>query len=72
MLNGGHIYLEGITMKCDKCGNDKPLLLTRQNPKGQAGIFHCENCTGTPVSNSEEALKVAIVGGKGVADGEHH
>lgn len=72
MLNGGHIYLEGITMKCDKCGNDKPLLLTRQNPKGQAGIFYCEKCTDTPVADSEEALKLAIVGGKGVTSDQHH
>ena len=47
-------------MKCDKCGTDKFLLLTRQNPKGETGIFHCEKCTGPPVNNTGEALAAAI------------
>ena len=49
-------------IKCDKCGSEKYLLLTRQNPKGEKGIFHCEKCTGTPVNNTDQAL-VAAIGG---------
>ena len=49
-------------IKCDKCGSEKYLLLTRQNPKGEKGIFHCEKCTGTPVNNIAKAL-VAAIGG---------
>ena len=49
-------------MKCDNCGNENYLLLTRQNPKGQKGIFHCEQCTGTLVNNVGEALVEAIQG----------
>lgn len=48
--------------KCDNCGNENYLLLTRQNPKGQKGIFHCEICTETLVDNIGEALVVAIQG----------
>ena len=47
-------------IKCDSCGNENALLLTRQNPKGQKGIFHCEDCTGTLVDNFGEALVEAI------------
>ena len=46
-------------IKCDKCGSEKFLLLTRQNPKGEKGIFHCEKCTGTPVNNIAQALVAA-------------
>jgi hypothetical protein len=49
-------------IKCDKCGNDKAILLTRQNPKGQAGIFHCEKCTGENITNSDSDLVTAIIG----------
>lgn len=49
-------------IKCNNCGNEKALLLTRQNPKGQKGIFHCEECTGTLVDNFGEALVEAIQG----------
>ena len=48
--------------KCDNCGSENYLLLTRQNPKGQKGIFHCEECTGTLVDNFGEALVEAIQG----------
>jgi uncharacterized Zn finger protein len=48
--------------KCDNCGTENFLLLTRQNPKGQKGIFHCEQCTGTLVDNVGEALVAAIQG----------
>lgn len=51
-------------IKCDNCGNEKALLLTRQNPKGQKGIFHCEQCTGALVDNVGEALVEAICGGE--------
>ena len=49
-------------IKCDNCGNEKALLLTRQNQKGQKGIFHCEQCTGSLVDNVGEALVKAILG----------
>ena len=49
-------------IKCNNCGNEKALLLTRQNPKGQKGIFHCEEYTGTLVDNFGEALVEAIQG----------
>ena len=48
--------------KCDNCGSENFFLLTRQNPKGQKGIFHCEQCTGTLVDNVGEALVAAIQG----------
>ena len=51
-------------IKCDKCGSEKFLLLTRQNPKGEKGIFYCEKCTGTPVNNIAQALVAAIGGVK--------
>ena len=49
-------------IKYNNCGNEKALLLTRQNPKGQKGIFHCEECTGNLVDNFGEALVEAIQG----------
>ena len=52
-------------IKCDKCGSENYLLLTRQNPKGEEGIFHCEKCTGTPVTNTAQALVAAIEGTSG-------
>jgi len=56
-------------IKCDNCGNEKALLLTRQNPKGQKGIFHCEQCTGALVDNAGEALVEAICGGEAQEQG---
>ena len=49
-------------INCSNCGNEKALLLTRQNPKGQKGVFHCEQCTGALVDNIGEALIEAIQG----------
>ena len=49
-------------INCSNCGNEKALLLTRQNPKGQKGIYHCEQCTGALVDNFGEALVEAIQG----------
>lgn len=49
-------------IKCDQCGNENAILLTRQNQKGEKGIFHCEQCTGTLVDNVGEALVEAICG----------
>lgn len=49
-------------VKCDLCGSVDYILLTRQNPKGQKGVFHCEECTGTLVDNFAEALVTAIIG----------
>ena len=49
-------------INCSNCGNEKALLLTRQNPKGQKGNFHCEQCTGALVDNFGEALIEAIQG----------
>ena len=49
-------------VKCDLCGSVDYILLTRQNPKGQKGVFHCEECTGTLVDNFGEALVEAIQG----------
>ncbi|WP_171406466.1 MULTISPECIES: hypothetical protein [Acinetobacter] len=57
-------------IKCNNCGNEKALLLTRQNPKGQKGIFHCEQCTGTLVDNVGEALVEAICGGEAQEQGQ--
>lgn len=48
--------------KCDGCYSENFLLLTRQNPKGQKGIFHCEKCTGKLVDNVGEALVTAVTG----------
>ena len=56
-------------IKCDKCGSENYLLLTRQNPKGEKGIFHCEKCTGTPVNNIAQAL-VAAIGGVELLEAE--
>ena len=50
-------------LKCDMCGSADYILLTRQNPKGEKGIFHCEQCTGALVDNFGEALVEAITGG---------
>ena len=47
-------------MKCDKCGNEEALLLTRQNPKGEKGIFWCEKCTNTNVITIRKALEEAL------------
>lgn len=49
-------------MKCDACGNENYLLLTRQNPKGEKGIFHCEKCTGSNVKTREDAILEALLG----------
>ena len=48
--------------KCDGCYSENFLLLTRQNPKGRKGIFHCEKCTGKLVANVGEALVTAVAG----------
>ena len=40
-------------INCSNCGNEKALLLTRQNPKGQKGIYHCEQCTGALIEINE-------------------
>ena len=48
-------------LKCNKCGNENYLLLTRQNPKGENGIFHCEKCERIPVTTTAEALVAAII-----------
>lgn len=47
-------------MKCDKCGNEEALLLTRQNPKGEKGIFWCEKCTHTDIKTHSDALDKAL------------
>ena len=53
-----------FALKCDLCGSVDYILLTRQNPKGQKGVFHCEECTGTLVDNFGEALVTAIIDGE--------
>ena len=54
--------------KCDGCYSENFLLLTRQNPKGRKGIFHCEKCTGKLVANVGEALVTAVTGEDGCVD----
>lgn len=49
---------------CAKCNRTDYVLLTRQNPKGEAGIFWCEHCTATPVTTTQQALIAAIEGVK--------
>lgn len=51
---------------CEKCKRTDFVLLTRQNPKGEAGIFWCERCTEIPVTTAQDALIAAI---EGVAKG---
>lgn len=46
---------------CNKCGSENYVLLTRQNPKGEKGIFHCEKCTGSPVTTQEGAILEALL-----------
>lgn len=51
-------------IKCAKCGTDTAVLYTRQNQKGVAGIFWCENCTGQAANcrTEADALITAIEG----------
>lgn len=48
-------------MKCNGCGSSNFVLLTRQNPKGVKGVFHCEKCTGSPVTTQEGAILEALL-----------